>query len=318
MADTILITGGAGFIGSHLGELLMVRGDRVVALDNLNDYYDPAIKRGKLAILGRSDRFSFEEGDIRDRDNVRRILDEYRPDAIVHLAAMAGVRPSIERPVLYADVNVRGTAILLEEAVQRKMERFVFVSSSSVYGERKNAPFSESDRVDFPISPYAATKKAGELLCHTFHHCTGMSVSCLRYFTVYGPRQRPEMAIHMFTRKVINGETLPVFGDGSSARDYTYVADIADGTARALDRCKGYRIYNLGGSGVTKLSRLLEVISEATGCEAKIESLPMQMGDVSLTAADITLARAELGWEPQTAIESGVRMFVDWYREKTA
>jgi UDP-glucuronate 4-epimerase len=309
----LLITGAAGFIGSHLAAALLGRGERVVSLDNLNDFYDPEIKRRNLATLS-SERFTSVEGDIRDRDTVRRVFEEHEVEAVVHLAAMAGVRPSLERPVLYAEVNVTGTAILLEEVAARGIDRFVFASSSSVYGERKDPPFRESDRVDRPVSPYAATKKAGEVLAHSFHHATGTSITCLRYFTVYGPRQRPEMAIHKFARLILDGSPIPMFGDGSSARDYTFIDDIVDGTVRALDRCEGYRIYNLGGSRTTTLRQLVEMLSGALGETATIEELPFQMGDVPLTSASVELAARELGYEPKVPIEEGIRRFVAWFR----
>ena len=309
----VLVTGGAGFIGSHTAEALLDRGDRVLALDNLNDFYDPAIKRRNLDLLATRDGFTFVEGDIRDPEVVAAAMDG--ADSVVHLAAMAGVRPSIEQPALYADVNVRGTALLFEAAVERGISRFVFASSSSVYGERRDPPFSEEDPVDHPISPYAATKKAGELLAHTFHAIHGLPVSCLRYFTVYGPRQRPEMAIHRFTRRILAGRSIPVFGDGTSARDYTFVADIVDGTLRALDQCRGYRVYNVGGSGVTTLTRLIEVIAAAVGREAVIDRRPDQAGDVPLTSADVTRAESELGYRASVQIEEGVQRFVAWYRD---
>ncbi|MEN8148918.1 MAG: NAD-dependent epimerase/dehydratase family protein [Planctomycetota bacterium] len=308
----IFLTGGAGFIGSHTAEALLARGDHVVTLDNLNGFYDPAIKRTNVEALSAHDGFTFVEGDIRDAAAVAEAMDG--ADAVIHLAAMAGVRPSIEDPALYTDVNLGGTTLLLEAAVERGVGKFVFASSSSVYGERQDPPFSETDPVDHPISPYAATKKAGELLAHTFHALHGLPVACLRYFTVYGPRQRPEMAIHKFTRRILEGRPIPMFGDGSSARDYTFISDIVGGTVRALDGVSGYRVYNLGGSGVTTLARLIEVIAEAVGREAVIEKMPNQAGDVSLTSADVSRAKAELGYRPQVAIEEGVRRFVEWYR----
>jgi len=313
-----LLTGGAGFIGSHLAHSLLERGDRVVALDNLNDFYDPALKRRNLDLLSANDGFRFVEGDIRDRAAVGAALDAGRPDAVIHLAAMAGVRPSIEQPALYTDVNVSGMSIVLEETVAREISKFVFASSSSVYGERKDPPFRETDAVDHPISPYAATKKAGELLCHTFHALHGLHVSCLRYFTVYGPRQRPEMAIHKFARLITDGKPIPVFGDGSSARDYTCVSDIVSGTVLALDRCSGYRIYNLGGSGRTTLSELIRLLSSALAREAVIDRRPSQAGDVSLTSADVTRAETELGYRPRVAIAEGIRRFAEWFAGEEA
>jgi len=312
--ETVLVTGGAGFIGSHLTEALLGGGREVVVLDNLNDFYDPAVKRGNLAALAGKEGFSFVEGDIRDREATRKALARHGVDSIVHLAAMAGVRPSLERPAHYSDVNVTGTAILLEEAVRAGVGRFVFASSSSVYGERKDPPFRETDLVDRPVSPYAATKKAGELLCHSFHRATGIGVSCLRYFTVHGPRQRPEMAIHKFARRIIDGEPIPLFGDGSSARDYTYVGDIVNGTVAALDRCGGYRILNLGGSKTTTLLELVEILSRVIGREPRVEWKPMQAGDVPLTSACVDLAAKELDYRPQVSVEEGVRRLVDWMR----
>jgi len=314
MAD-IFLTGGAGFIGSHLARALLDRGDTVVALDNLNDFYDPALKRKNLDLLS-GDGFRFVSGDIRDRDALSAALDLIRPDAVIHLAAMAGVRPSNERPALYADVNVSGTATLLEETVARGIAKFVFASSSSVYGERKDPPFRETDAVDHPVSPYAATKKAAELLAHSFHAIHGLSVYCLRYFTVYGPRQRPEMAIHKFARRITDELPIPMYGDGTSARDYTYVADIVDGTLRALDRCSGYRVYNLGGAGRTTLSELIDLISVALGRTAIIDQRPVQPGDVSLTSADNGRAAKELGYSPQVTIEEGIRRFAAWFSEE--
>ncbi len=311
----ILVTGAAGFIGSHVAEALLARGDRVTGLDNLNDFYDPALKRRNLEALFRNPAFRFVEGDIRDPAALAEALEDPRPSAVIHLAAMAGVRPSIERPALYVDVNERGTALVLEASVKRGVERFLFASSSSVYGERKDPPFREDDRVDHPVSPYAATKKAGELLCHTFHHLHGLPVTCLRYFTVYGPRQRPEMAIHKFARLLRAGRPIPMFGDGSSARDYTYVSDIVDGTVRALDRCRGWRVYNLGGSRMVRLADLVTILAAALGREAEVERLPDQPGDVPLTSACVDRAAAELGYRPSVPLEEGVRRFAAWLAE---
>lgn len=316
MSRSVVVTGAAGFIGSHLSAALLERGDRVIGLDNLNGFYDPTKKRENLALLAPHEGFSCREGDIRDRDAVRAVLDEAgEGTAIVHLAAMAGVRPSIESPAHYSDVNLTGTSILLEEAAARGLKRFVFASSSSVYGERTNAPFRETDPVDHPVSPYAATKKAGELLCHTFHHVHRMDVACLRFFTVYGPRQRPEMAIHKFARLLADGKPVPMFGDGSTARDYTFIDDVVDGTIRALDRLDGYRVYNLGGSRTTRLDRLVDLIAGALGVPAKIDRKPEQAGDVPLTSACVDRAREELGYEPQVPIEEGIRRFAAWFRE---
>jgi len=311
----ILVTGGAGFIGSHTSERLLARGDEVVVLDNFNDAYDPAIKRANSAAL-RGARIV--TGDIRDRDLVRKLFADGRFDAVVHLAAMAGVRPSLLDPLHYEDVNMRGTMTLLEEARARRGLRFVFASSSSVYGARDKVPFSEADDIPHPVSPYAATKRAGELMCYTYHHLFGVPVSCLRFFTVYGPRQRPEMAIAKFTRSILDGEAIPFFGDGSTRRDYTYVDDIVDGVVAALDRCAGYEIYNLGESATTSLSELVDALSKAIGKPAILDRQPNQPGDVPLTCADVSKARARLGYEPRTPVSIGLVRYVAWYRSQLA
>jgi UDP-glucuronate 4-epimerase len=311
---TVLVTGGAGFIGSHLCEALLGRGDRVVAVDNLNDFYDPAIKRRNLAALERSDGFRFVEADIRDRRAMARETAAARPEVLVHLAAMAGVRPSIENPALYADVNVMGTVSLLDAAVAAGGPRFVFASSSSVYGNNEKVPFSEDDRVDEPISPYAATKKAGELLAHTYAHVHGLSVTCLRFFTVYGPRQRPEMAIHKFARLILAGKPVPMFGDGSMRRDFTYVDDVIDGVLRSIDRPKRFRIYNLGESRTISLRDLISALEAALGKKAVIERQPEPPGDVKVTFADVSRARKELGYAPSFPLETGLERFAAWLR----
>ena len=311
----ILVTGGAGFIGSHTTERLLARGDDVVVLDNFNDAYDPAIKRANAAALSGT---RIVTGDIRDRELVRKLFAEGRFDAVVHLAAMAGVRPSLLDPLHYEDVNMRGTMTLLEEARARRGLRFVFASSSSVYGARDKVPFSEADDIPHPVSPYAATKRAGELMCYTYHHLFGVPVSCLRFFTVYGPRQRPEMAIAKFTRSILDGEPIPFFGDGSTRRDYTYVDDIVDGVVAALDRCSGYEIYNLGESATTSLSELVDALAKAIGKPAILDRQPNQPGDVPLTCADVSKARAQLGYEPRTPVSVGLARYVAWYRQQLA
>lgn len=307
----ILVTGGAGFIGSHVGERLLERGDALTVLDNFNDFYDPARKRANLGAL-RGARVV--EGDIRDAELVRRLFDEGEFDVLVHLAAMAGVRPSLLDPLHYEDVNVRGTLVLLEELRRRPATRLVFASSSSVYGASEAVPFREDVDIHRPVSPYAATKRAGELICYTHHHLYGIPTTCLRFFTVYGPRQRPEMAIHKFVRAALRGEPIPFFGDGSSRRDYTYIDDIVAGVLRAIDRCEGYEIYNLGESRTTSLKELVDLVGEVTGRELRLEHLPAQPGDVPITYADVSKARARLGYEPSTPVEAGLRRFVEWYR----
>jgi UDP-glucuronate 4-epimerase len=309
----VLVTGGAGFIGSHLCERLLARGDEVTVLDNFNDFYAPAIKRANAAEL-RGARVI--EGDIRDQAGVARLFREGRFAAVVHLAAMAGVRPSLLDPLHYSDVNVRGTQILLRELEERPDVRFVFASSSSVYGANDKVPFREDDDIHRPISPYAATKRAGELLCYTHHHLYGTPISCLRFFTVYGPRQRPEMAIHSFTRKCMAREPIPFFGDGSTRRDYTYIDDIIDGVVRALDRANGYAIYNLGESRTISLAELVEAIGKQCGAEPILDRRPLQPGDVLITYADVSRARAELGYEPRTELADGLERFHAWLLER--
>jgi len=311
MTARVLVTGGAGFIGSHVAGALLARGEEVTLLDNFNDFYDPAIKRANAAALPGS---RIVTGDIRDAGHVERLFEEGRFDAVIHLAAMAGVRPSLRDPLHYADVNVQGTLILLEELRRRPATRFLFASSSSVYGANEKVPFREDEDIHHPVSPYAATKRAGELLAYTHHHLYGIPTTCLRFFTVYGPRQRPEMAIHKFVDAVHRGKPIPFYGDGSTRRDYTYVDDIVDGVLRALDRCEGYEIYNLGESATTSLSELVALIAEATGLEPALDRQPMQPGDVLVTYADVSKARARLGYDPRTSVREGLERFVRWYR----
>lgn len=312
----VLITGAAGFIGSQLAESLLHRDHEVVGLDSFDPYYDPAIKKANLASLTSRNGFRFVEGDIRDSALLDRLASDGAFDAIVHLAARAGVRPSLEQPELYVDVNLGGTIVLLEWARRHNVPRFVFASSSSVYGEREGAAFQESDNVDFPVSPYAATKKAGELLCYTHHHLYGFAVTCLRFFTVYGPRQRPEMAFHKFVRAIDEGQTLQVYGDGSAERDFTYVDDITQGCVAATERADGYNIYNLGGGRTVKVIETIRLIEKELGKAAKIDYLPQQPGDVSLTSADVTRARKDLDYNPSTPVEEGLRKFVAWYLQR--
>ena len=311
----ILVTGGAGFIGSHVCERLLARGDDVVVLDNFNDFYDPALKRANAALLVHA---RIVEGDIRDRALCAELFAEQDFDAVIHLAAMAGVRPSVQDPLHYEDVNVRGTMVLLEELRRRPATRLVFASSSSVYGARDKMPFSENDDIPYPVSPYAATKRAGELMCYTYHHLFGVKASCLRFFTVYGPRQRPEMAIAKFTRAITDGTPIPFYGDGSTRRDYTYVDDIVDGVIAALERCSGYHIYNLGESATTSLSELVEGLARNVGKPALLDRQPLQAGDVPLTCADISRAQRDLAYAPRVPVSDGLRLFVDWFRKVPA
>jgi len=308
-----LITGGAGFIGSHVSEALLARGDTLTILDNFNSFYDPAIKRANAALLAGA---QWIEGDIRDAKLVGELFRSRRFDGVVHLAAMAGVRPSLLDPLLYEDVNVRGTLILLEEARRLPGLRFVFASSSSVYGANDRVPFSEADDIHRPISPYAATKRAGELFGYTYHHLHGIPFTGLRFFTVYGERQRPEMAIHKFVQAAFEGTPVPFYGDGSTRRDYTYIADIVDGVLRALDRCAGFEIYNLGESQTISLAELVAAIERATGRKMLLDRQPMQPGDVLVTYADVSKARERLGYLPQTPLAEGLERFVAWYRAR--
>jgi UDP-glucuronate 4-epimerase len=314
----VLITGAAGFIGSTLADRLLDRGDEVVGVDNFDPFYPESRKRSHLAGAVRDPRFRLVELDIRQADRLEAVVLEGRPDAIVHLAALAGVRPSIEAPPLYASVNVVGTTNLLE--VARRLDpipRFVYASSSSVYGDRPDAPFRESDPVDLPISPYAASKRACELMAHVFHHVHGLPVTGLRFFTAYGPRNRPDLAIAKFARLIDRGEPVPMFGDGTTRRDYTFIDDIVDGIIRAVDRCDGHHIYNLGNSSPIELRAMIDAIGEALGKVPAIRRMPEQMGDVRLTCADIALASMELGYAPETPFRDGIRRFVEWYRAES-
>jgi UDP-glucuronate 4-epimerase len=311
-----VITGAAGFIGSHLTERLLQDGWDVVGVDNFDEFYDPGIKRGNLAECMAHERFELVETDIRDKPAMERAI-AADTDVIVHLAARAGVRPSIEQPQLYADVNINGTVVLLEIARQRGLKKFIFASSSSVYGNNEKVPFSEDDNVDFPISPYAATKKAGELICHTYHHLYGTAITCLRFFTVYGPRQRPDLAIHKFARLIEADEPIPVYGDGTMMRDFTYIDDIIQGVVAAIDKCTGYEIYNLGESQPISVNDLIAEIENALGKEAIRNHLPRQPGDVERTYADVAKAERELGYRRTTDIRAGLEAFVAWLRDRS-
>ena len=308
----ILVTGGAGFIGSHVAARFLRDGHEVSLVDDFNDYYDPRIKRANVAALGGAARVF--EGDIRDRDFVEGVISEGAFDAIIHLAARAGVRPSVKNPQLYIDTNITGTHNLLAAGHRSGIGRFLFASSSSVYGLAKTVPFTEDLPLPQTLSPYAATKLAGEQLCGNYAHLYGMRVVCLRFFTVYGPGQRPDLAIHKFTDSIHRGQSIPQYGDGSTRRDYTYIDDILQGVAGAL-RYEGpaFDIFNLGENQTTTLSELIIEIEKALGKKAIIERHPEQQGDMPLTAADITKARQFLGYNPQTKIREGIPKFVEWY-----
>jgi UDP-glucuronate 4-epimerase len=310
-----LVTGGAGFIGSSVVDRLLMRGDRVVCLDNFDEFYSPSIKRMNIAGALENPGFKLIEGDIRDMGLLRKVFAGEKFDMVFHPAARAGVRPSIVDPMLYEDVNIKGTMNLLEMAREHGIKGFIFASSSSVYGKNEKTPFSESDNVDNPVSPYAATKKACELICYTYHHLYKLNITCLRFFTVYGPRQRPEMAIHKFTRLIDQGKPVPMFGDGRSRRDYTYIDDIVDGVMKAIDFNAPYDIFNLGESQTTELRELIGLIEKYLGKKAVIEQLPDQPGDVPVTYADITKSRRVLGYDPKTKAVEGVKKFVEWYKE---
>jgi UDP-glucuronate 4-epimerase len=302
----ILVTGGAGFIGSHLSERLLSEGHRLTVADDLNDFYPPAEKRSNLELIRRRGAFRFAELDIRDQDRVFGLVSEERPEVIIHLAARAGVRPSLDQPLLYEQVNVGGTLTLLEAARRFGVRKFIFASSSSVYGAANRIPFRETDLDLRPLSPYAATKLAGEHLCHTYSHLYGIQAVCLRFFTVYGPRQRPDLAIRKFAERIVNGLPVPFYGSGGAARDYTYVDDTVAGIVAALRHDAPFDVFNLGNSSPVRLDELIEALERALGVKARLDRQPDQPGDVPITFADITKAREILGYEPSTPLEKGL------------
>jgi UDP-glucuronate 4-epimerase len=316
----ILLTGGAGFIGSHVAEALLRRGAELTIVDNLDKFYSPEWKRANLAEVRRVGKFNFFEQDICEYRGIRELTERVRPEVVIHLAARAGVRPSIERPLLYQQVNIAGTLNLLETCRELGIGKFIFGSSSSVYGATSKAPFSEDQVECKPISPYAATKLSGELLCYTYAHLFKLSIVCLRFFTVYGPRQRPDLAIHKFTALAEAGKSIPIFGDGSTGRDYTFVEDIVAGIVSAAayepPRVTDLRfdIFNLGNSHPVKLSELVDTIEHATGRKLIREQRELQPGDVPLTWADISKAQRLLGYQPATKFGDGIQRFVSWYR----
>lgn len=319
MKDTVLVTGAAGFIGSHLVPRLLSLGYRVVGLDNFDNYYSPAIKWDNIRAVGTKDSFQLTEGDIRDTTLLSRVFSENDIGLVVHLAARAGVRPSIAQPLLYQDVNIRGTINLLEASRVFGIRQFIYTSSSSVYGLSSEAPFSEESKVSYPISPYAASKAAAELFCRTHSHLYRLPVVVIRPFTVYGPRQRPEMAIHRFVQMIDRGEEVTIFGDGSAQRDFTYIDDIIDGFMAALaPQKKTFDIFNLGGGKTVDLQHLIKLIEDVLGKKANIKHRATQPGDVPLTLADISKARALLGYRPRVSIEKGIPLFVQWYLQKQA
>ena len=316
---TYFITGGAGFIGSSLTKKLLDNGNKVVVIDNFNSYYDPKLKEKNVQEFYQNSNYKLYKGDIRNREEVKKIFDENNIDVIVHLAAMAGVRPSIEDPVLYQEVNGLGTQIILEEAHLHDVMNLVMASSSSVYGNCKEVPFKENIIVDYAISPYAATKKANEVMAHVYHKLYHMNILMLRFFTVYGPKQRPDLAINKFTRLMLNNEEIPMFGDGSTSRDYTYIDDIVDGIikscAHATTHNNVYEILNIGSNNPISLKEMIEIIGEELGVKPKIKELPMQPGDVDQTYADISKAKELIGYEPSTSFKEGIKKFIKWYKE---
>jgi UDP-glucuronate 4-epimerase len=317
VTGSTIVTGCAGFIGSHVVDKLLGMEKNVVGIDNFDPFYDPSIKKKNIEHNLDNQNFTFYRTDIREKSEMEEILKTNEIDTIIHLAARAGVRPSIQDPLLYQDVNIRGTINLLELSKEYDIKNFVFGSSSSVYGINETKSFREDDAVDKAISPYAATKKACETFCYTYHHLYGIPITSLRFFTVYGPRQRPEMAIHKFTRSIDQGKVIEMYGDGKSRRDYTYISDIVNGIMAAVDKKLGYEIINLGNSNVVELRYLIQLIEENLGKSAIIKKMPDQPGDVPVTYADISKAQRLLDYEPGVRIEEGIAKFVQWYRSAT-
>ena len=325
LSNTFLVTGGAGFIGSNLCDYLLKNNHKIIIMDNFNNFYNPEIKRNNLAEIKAlmkassiaQDNLVIEEGDLRNIDFLTEVFSSHKIDIVVHLAAMAGVRPSIIDPLLYDEVNIRGSLNLLDLCNKFGINKFIFASSSSVYGNNKKLPFTESDSVDFPISPYAATKKSGELLCHVYSHLYGINIACLRFFTVYGPRQRPDLAIYKFTKQILKKEEICIFGDGTTERDYTYVDDIIQGIDRAITWSSTgshkYEIFNLGRSDTIKLNYMVKKLESELGIKVNIRYLPMQPGDVNITYANVLKSNEILGYNPLTKFDDGISKFIKWY-----
>ncbi|MBU3171042.1 GDP-mannose 4,6-dehydratase [Clostridium estertheticum] len=326
MNNSILVTGGAGFIGSNLCDYLLKNNNKIIIVDNFNDFYNPLIKRNNITKIQNSmkinnitgDNLIIKEGDIRDTIFLTKIFSLYKIDIVIHLAAMAGVRPSIINPFLYNEVNMTGTLNLLDLCNKYKINKFIFASSSSVYGNNEKLPFTESDPVDSPISPYGATKKSGELLCHVYSHLYGFNIACLRFFTVYGPRQRPDLAIYKFTESILKGNEISIFGDGTTKRDYTYIDDIVQGIDKAItwtiEGNNKYEIFNLGDSTTIMLKYMIERIEIELGTKAIIKYLPIQPGDVNITYANISKSKEILGYKPITNFDYGIHKFVKWFK----
>lgn len=316
---TYFITGGAGFIGSSLAKKILEQGNKVVTIDNFCNFYNTKIKENNIREFEENKNYKIYRADIRDRQAINKIFDENEIDIVMHLAAMAGVRPSIENPVLYQEVNCMGTQNILEEMKAHNIKSLVMASSSSVYGNCKEVPFREDMVVDYAISPYAATKKANEVMTHVYHKLFNINVIMLRFFTVYGPKQRPDLAINKFTRLMLEDKEIPMFGDGTTSRDYTYIDDIVEGIQKSCEYCLNnedvYEILNIGNSSPVSLKKMIETIGKAIGKEPKIKQLPMQPGDVERTYADISKAKKLIGYEPKTSFEEGIKKFVNWYKE---
>lgn len=315
MIRRILVTGAAGFIGSNLADDLLKSGIRVMGIDNFDPFYSRSIKEANITDALRNELYEIREGDIREAGFVNDCFQSFKPDMVIHLAAKAGVRPSLLDPAAYYDVNVMGTLNMLEMIKKHKISKLLFASSSSVYGNNKKIPFSESDNVDHPVSPYAASKKAGELLCHTFHYLYNIDIFCLRFFTVYGPRQRPDLAINKFTRAILRDEVITLYGDGNTSRDYTHIQDIIQGIRKAILRIKGFDIFNLGESKTISLNSLVSILEEFASKKAVTKYAPFQEGDVIQTYADINKARRILNYEPVIDIESGIRNYFQWLKD---
>lgn len=312
----VIVTGGAGFIGSHLVSALLERGEKVSVIDDFNSFYDPALKRENIEPFLSNPNFTLYELDIRDLGSLRLAINDAEPDVVCHLAARAGVRPSIAEPILYEEVNCLGTLNILESIKGRDLKNFIFAASSSVYGLNSKAPFSEDDPITMPISPYASTKRAGELMCFTYSHLYNLPITCLRFFTVYGEAGRPEMAVAKFTRAIFDGTELEVYGDGSAIRDFTYIGDIIEGVMYSIYKPFKYEIINIGGSKTIDVSGLISIIEDKLGKEAKIKYLDASPGDVPLTHADVSKARRLIGYEPKVDIEEGVERYVKWFLER--
>lgn len=314
--DKVLVTGGAGFIGSHLCEHLLRSGKRLAVVDNLDDFYDPALKRANLEEIRKAGDYEFHAVDIRDSKRLEEVFQKVRPDAVIHLAARAGVRPSLLDPELYASVNIEGTVCLLEQSRKHQVRRFVFASSSSVYGQFNRVPFSEEDSISKPLSVYAATKAAGEGLAFTYAHLYQLPIICLRIFTAFGPRQRPDLAIRRFAQLIQEGKELPVFGDGSMSRDYTYVSDVVAAIDRALECRYAFDVFNVGNSRPVRLDYMIETLEGALGKKAPRKFLATPPGDMLLTVASLEKSRRLLGYNPVVSFEDGIRRFVDWFKKQ--